>query len=88
MKDFDIYRFLDMCKYRNSDLFKKVVGWMKTGVHVCLAVYAWLHVNRNISGTFIFISHLNSLVGILSFAEYGQKTEYFADVIVETKSVR
>ena len=27
------------------------------------------HVNGNISGIFIFISHVNSLVGVLSFLE-------------------
>lgn len=32
-----------------------------------------LHVNGNISGIFIFISHVNSLVGILSFWNKGKK---------------
>lgn len=29
-------------------------------------IYAWLHVSKNISEIFIFISRVNSLVGILS----------------------
>lgn len=39
-----------------------------------------MHVNWNISGVFILISHVNSLVGLLSFSEQGHGLEYFVHV--------
>lgn len=41
-----------------------------------------MHVNRNVSGIFIFISCVKSLVEILSFSEWEQKPECFAHVNV------
>ena len=45
-----------------------------------------LHVNRYISGIFIFISHVNSLVGVLPFSEKGQK-KYFVNVNVVSENL-
>lgn len=64
-----------MRKY-HTDLFRKVVEWMKDGGCVLLSEYEWLHINRNISRIFIFISHISSLVEILSFFRIRAKTEY------------
>ena len=42
-----------------------------------MATNVWLFADRNISGIFIFISHVNNLVVMLSFSELGQKQGYF-----------
>lgn len=38
-------------------------------------MYAWLHVNGNISGILIFTSHVNTLLGILTLSQYRKRME-------------
>ena len=64
MKDFNINKFLDMHKYRNTNLFNKVVE-----LYLPVHLVGKLHVNGNVSGTYHFIYHVNNLVEILSYLE-------------------
>lgn len=61
MEDLDFNKFLDICKYHNANLFKKVVEGLKEGG----CARSQLHVKWNISGIFILsdAAALGSLAG-------------------------